>query len=223
MHAPDERRPRASAAHLRHMKMSAAHLRHTKMFEVVTRDPDFRLDTFLCAFADTANPYYMWQALDVCLKHKREIPGWLTAYLAECIDRMESDRAKKASDLARVLPWVFGFSKKSGPGNLLDPDRDPDRSDKLSFALHFAIKIEQGERPSAALMSPCDEVLDQERAEKITEKTLKSWLIKHFRLKKWPRTNSEWNEIAREHFCPVVTFIEERHRQIRKRSREIAT
>lgn len=91
------------------------------MFEVVRHDPDFRLDMFLCAFADTSNPYYAWQALGVCLMHKREIPDWLAAYPEQCVERMGSDLARQASDLARVLPWVFDFSKKSGPGNLLDP------------------------------------------------------------------------------------------------------
>jgi hypothetical protein len=122
-----------------------------EMFEVVRHDPDFRVDMFLHALADTGNPYYAWQALGVCLKHKKEIgtkryelhvPEWLAAYLQQCIERMGSDRARKASDLREVLPWVFDFAKKAGPGNLLDPDHDPD--DKLLFAIKFAIKIEQG-------------------------------------------------------------------------------
>jgi hypothetical protein len=166
MRAPDERRPRASAAHLRHRDV-----RLRKMFEVVRRDPDFKLDMLLHSLemslcASAYNPYYMWQALDVCLKHKKEFPDWLAAYLAQCIERMQSDRAKKTTDLREVLPWVFDFSKKSGPGNLLNPDCDPDFGDKFSFALEFAIKIREGEKPSKALMSARDEVLDQERAEK---------------------------------------------------------
>jgi hypothetical protein len=186
------------------------------MFEIVRHDPDFSLDMFLCAFADSANPYYAWQALDVCLKHKKEIPEWLAAYLTQCIERMGSDRARQARDLREVLPWVFDFSKKAGPGNLLDPDHDPD--DKLLFALKFATKVEQGERTSTALMSACEEVLGQERAEKIAEKTLKSWLVKVFELKKWPAraTGDEWKLIAREHFGAVGILLEERVRRIRK-------
>ena len=107
MRAPDEKRPRASATRLR----------YREMFEVVTRDPDFLVDMFLCAMADTGNPYYAWQALSVCLKHKKEIPDWLAAYLEQCIERMESDRARKAGDLREVLPWALDFSKRAGPGS----------------------------------------------------------------------------------------------------------
>lgn len=42
------------------------------MFEIVRRDPDFALDMFVCALADSANPYYAWQALGVCLKHQAD-------------------------------------------------------------------------------------------------------------------------------------------------------
>jgi hypothetical protein len=161
---------------------------------------------FLSALADTANPYYAWQALDVCLKHKKELPDWLAAYLEQCIERMRSDRARQASDLRKVLPWVFDFPMKAGPGKLLDPGRDPDN--KLFFALRFAIKLEQGEKLST--VSACEEVLGQGRAEKIAEKTLKSWLVKVFYLKKWPAraTEDDWKRIAREHFGSVRTLID---------------
>jgi hypothetical protein len=201
MRPPDERRPLG------------------EKYEIVRRDPDFRLDMFHSEFADTSNPYYAWQALGVCLKYKREIPDWLAAYLAQCIGRMGSDRAKTTRDLREALPWVLGFSKmKSGPGNLLDPDRDP--YDKPLLALKFAIKIEQGEKPSTALINACDQHLDQARAEKIDEKTLRSWLVKAFDLKKWPRTNAEWKPIVRKHYFVLKTLIEERSHQIRKQSRE---
>jgi hypothetical protein len=189
-----------------------------EMFEVARHDPDFRVDMFLHALADTGNPYYAWQALGVCLKHKKEIPEWLAAYLEQCIERMGSDRAKQTKDLSDVLPWVFGFVKeKPGPGNLLDPDRrDPD--DKLMFALTFVIRIEQGEKVSTAMMSACEDVLGQERAEEIAEKTLKSWLVKVFELKDWPAhaTADEWKRIAREHYGAVWALIEERFLRIRK-------
>jgi hypothetical protein len=210
MRAPDEKRPRASATRLR----------YREMFEVVTRDPDFLVDMFLCAMADTGNPYYAWQALSVCLKHKKEIPDWLAAYLEQCIERMESDRARKAGDLREVLPWVLDFSKKSGPGNMLDPDHDPDA--KPLIALKFAIKLEEGEGLSTALTSACEEVLGQERAEKIADKTLKSWLVKVFDLKKWPAraTAAEWKLIAQEHYVAERALLEKRFRRIRKQSRE---
>jgi hypothetical protein len=184
-------------------------------YEIVRGDPDFRLDMFRSEFAGTSNPYYAWQALGICLKHKKQIPDWLTAYLAQCIVRMGSGRTKTTRDLRKVLPWVLGFSKKkSGPGNLLDPDRDP--YDKPLLALKFAIKILQEEKPSTALRNACDEHLDQECAEEIDEKTLKSWLVKAFDLKKWPRTNAEWQPIVRKHYFALKTLLEERSRQIRE-------
>jgi hypothetical protein len=206
MRAPDEKR----------LPASATRLRYSEMFEAVMRDPDFRLEMFLHAMADTGNPYYAWQALGVCLKHKKEIPEWLAAYLGQCVERMGSDRARQASDLQRVLPWVFDFRKKSGPGNLLDPDHDPD--DKLMFALKFATKLEEGESPSAALKSAAEEVLGLERAEKIADKTLKNWLVKVFDLKEWPTraTADQWKRIAREHFGALKELLEERTRRIRK-------
>jgi hypothetical protein len=210
---PDEKRPRASAN------------RYGEMFEAVRRDPDFRLRMFLHALATSGNPYYAWQALGVCLEHKKEIPELLAGYLAQCIERMGSDRARQANDLREVLPWVFDFSKKAGPGNLLDPDR-PDPDDKELFALKFATKIEQGEKLSTALMSACEEVLGQERAEKIAEKTLKSWLVKVFDLKKWPSraTADDWKRITRQHFvigeAKKEALIEEHFRRIRKQSRD---
>jgi hypothetical protein len=188
-------------------------------FEAVRRDPDFRLDMFHSEFAGTNNPYYAWQALGICLKYKREIPDWLAAYLAQCIGRMGLNRARQASDLREVLPWVFGFSKKkSGPGNLLDPDHDP--YDKPLFALKFAIMILVGEKPSTALRNVCNEHLDQKRADKIDEKTLRSWLVKAFDLKKWPRTNAKWQPIVHKHYFALKTLLEEYSHQIRESSRE---
>jgi hypothetical protein len=142
MRASDEKRPRAAATRLC----------HSEMFEVVRRDPDFQLDVLVHSIADTGNPYYAWQALSVCLEHKKEFPDWLAAYLEQCIERMKSDRARKACDLREVLPWVLGFSKKAGPGNMLDPDRDP--IVKPLFALKFAIKLEKEERLFTAKSAP---------------------------------------------------------------------
>jgi hypothetical protein len=203
MRAPDEKRPRAS--------------RYREMAEAVKRDPDFRIDMFLHALAASGNPYYAWQALGVCIEHKKEIPEWLAAYLAQCIERIGSDRARQTSDLREVLPWVFDFTKKkAGPGNLLDPDYDPD--DKQLLAINFAINLEEGEKLSTALEKAAEEVLGQERAEKIADKTLKSWICKVFDLKEWPAgaTADDWKRIAHEHYEANWALIEERFRRIRK-------
>jgi hypothetical protein len=187
-----------------------------EMREVVMRDPDFQIDVFLRALAVNFNPYYAWRALEVCLKNKKEIPDLLVAYLQQCIERMMSDRARNAGDLRDVLPWIFDFPMRAGPGKLLDPDRDPD--DKLFFALKFAIKLQQGKKPSAAMASAAEEVLGLERAEKISEKTLKTWLVKVFDLEAWPAhaTPDAWKRIARDHFSALDALIERRFRRIRR-------
>jgi hypothetical protein len=132
---------------------------------------------------------------------------------------MGSGRAKTTGDLRKILPWVLGFSKKkAGPGNMLDPDHDP--YDKPLFALKFAIMIELEEKPLTALRNACNLHLDQKRADKIDDKTLKSWIVKAFNLKKWPVRNAEWKLIVRKHFSDLKTLLEERSRQIRKQSRE---
>jgi hypothetical protein len=185
-----------------------------EMLEIVQRDPDFRLDKFHSLFANSGNPYFAWQALGVCLKYQKKIPGWLVAYLAQCIERMGSGRARKASDLREVLPWVFDFSKKTGPGNLLNPDCEP--YDKALFALKFAIMILWGEKPLTALRTVCNAHFDQKRADKIDEKTLKGWLVKAFGLEKWPRHAAEWQLIVRKHYAALKTLCEERFPQIRE-------
>jgi hypothetical protein len=197
MHSPAGRQPRASPENL--------------AVEIVKNDPDFIIEGARLEFAGTTNPYYAWLAIEVCVKQKKEIPDWLRRYLLQCAERMQSDAAKRRG-LREVLPWVFDFSKKAGPGNLLDPYRDS--SERMMLAIRFATRIELGDKPSAALASACNETLDQMRADKIKEKTLRSWLCAEFGLKKWPRTNAEWRSIARKHYISLDTFFLDYARRI---------
>jgi hypothetical protein len=178
---------------------------------IVAADPDFHIEGARKVFADTPNPYFAWLAIEVCVKHGKEIPDWLRRYLLQCAERMQSDAAKKHG-LREVLPWVFDFSKKPGPGNLLDPY--PDSDERMMLAIKFAIKIQQGMKPAAALTSARNETFDQGRADKIKDQTLRSWLRAEFDLKKWPRTNAEWRSIAREHYMGLDAFFLNRARQI---------
>jgi hypothetical protein len=174
-----------------------------EMLEAVWRDSDVWLAGWIDLLADTGNPYYAWLAIDVCIRHQKEFPKVLVAYLAQCAERMKSDRAKKHGDLRKVLPWVFGFpdllernQRKRGPGNLLDPDGgDPD----FSFGLRFAIRLMEGEDPHAAMRNACNDVFDEKNASR-DDKTHQNWLLKSFNLKEWPSTAEEWKTIAREHY-----------------------
>lgn len=153
------------------------------------------LDIPLGCFASTGNPYYAWQAIRICVKHKKEFPDELIAYLGECADRMLSDEAEKARDVRKVLPWILGFPKKHGPGNLLNPDDDPDN--RQGFALTFMVKIAQGEKPSDALKNAATEILGKECVDKADEKTLQRWIRSEIGLQRWPRTAEEWDYVKR--------------------------
>src|SRR6478735_10412316 len=179
-------------------------------FEVWKDDP-LELNVYFDALIASGNSYYAWLAIEVCVKHEKEFPNWLRLYLLQCAERIQSDNAKKG-DLRKLLPWVFGFAKKSGPGNLLDPDKDvAGAAERMGFAFRFATKLVQGEKPSAALVNACNEMFDQGRADKITEKTLRSWIVKEFGLERWPHTTAEWDSvksIARERVSRYQSFVE---------------
>jgi hypothetical protein len=182
--------------------------------EIMKDYPVFEFDAARHMFAHTANPHFAWLAIEACVKHEWKLPGPLSRYLLQCAKRMRSDEAKKR-DLRDVLPWVFGFSKKPGPGALLDPFRDAD--DRAMLAMRFAIKIEQGEKPSAALASARNATFDQERADKIKDRTLRSWVCAEFGLKKWLHTNAEWRPIVLERYMSGDAFLVDYARQVFRR------
>ena len=161
--------------------------------------------------ADTGNPYYAWRAVRHCIEHGKEFPEWLFAYLGECAERMLSDEAKKKGrDLRKALPWIFGFpnvldptQRKRGPGNMLDPEGDPRMMD---FAMKFAVRLEHGAQPAAAMSDACNDVFDGKNAS-VDEKTLRRWLLKAFDLKKSPKTADEWKKMAREHFGALAELL----------------
>jgi hypothetical protein len=181
-----------------------------KMMEAGIRNPnpDVLLRLIGEMLADNGNPYYAWTAVDVCIKHGTEFPEWLFAYLGECAERMLSDEAKKEGrDLRKALPWIFGFpnvldptQRKRGPGNMLDPEGDPDR---MKFAFKFAIRLERGQQPAAAMSDACNDVFDGKN-DSADEKTLRRWLLKEFDLKKSPKSAEEWKKVAREHFSSIA-------------------
>jgi hypothetical protein len=194
-------------------------------FEIGKHDP-LGLNNYFEAFLASGNPFYLWLAVEVCIKHEEEFPNWLRLYLLQCAERMQSDDAKTTGDLRKVLPWVFDFSKKSGPGSLLDPDKDvAGAAERMGFAFRFATKLAQGEKPSAALVNACNEMFDQGRADKITEKTLRNWIVKEFGLKRWPHTTAEWDSaksIARERVSRYQSFVESLPSQSRSPARRVS-
>jgi hypothetical protein len=173
------------------------------------RDPDFMLDVMIASWEETKNPYYAWYAIKICTKHKKQFPTWVVNYLADCANRMLSEKAKQSNDLRKILPSILGFPANRGPGRPLDPDRDPD--DKLMFALHFAIEIEKGKKPSVARRQ-ASTFLSQSRSDKIDDKTLQRWLKDEFDLESAPRTITEWKSVMRAHYGSFYNLIQTRFR-----------
>jgi hypothetical protein len=183
-----------------------------EMFEIVRRDPDVWLEWAALELEDTGNPHYAWIAIRVCTKHKKGFPDWLLAYLGICAKRITSDEARKAEDLRKVLPWAFGFpnvfdptQRKRGPGRLLDPDPDPDRS----FALKFAIRLFEGETVPAAMRGAYDDVHENGDAD---DKTLERWLVKEIGLKERPSDADGWKAATREFYGSFLEFLRKKSR-----------
>jgi hypothetical protein len=51
------------------------------MFDAVMSDPDFMLEGLRSVWEATAQPVFVWEAIQVCIKHGRTLPTWITTYL----------------------------------------------------------------------------------------------------------------------------------------------
>jgi hypothetical protein len=173
----------------------------------VMRDPGFNIRTCRSGWVETRNPVYVWEAVAVCTEHKKPLPDWIMAYLAEVAQRMTSDDAKAATDLREVLPRIMGFpaSERHGPGRRLDPGGGK-HEDALSLAVLFAIEIEHGLKPSEALRKVAaklpPDIINRD------ERTLWRWLMKEVGLKCRPRTNAEWRAALRSHFKAYLSLLD---------------
>jgi succinate dehydrogenase flavin-adding protein (antitoxin of CptAB toxin-antitoxin module) len=168
---------------------------------------EFALDSYRTLFEHTDNPLYAWHAIQDCIKEKEEFPDWVLAYLLECAERVQTDKAKQTTDVRAVLPWIFGFVRngKPGPGKLLDPDNDPDGK-KMRFGFRFAGRVMRGEQPSEARANAYNDVFS-EGAPDIDDKTLHNWLLKEFNLKDAPSTAEEWNKVCAERAHNFIRYV----------------
>jgi len=110
--------------------------------------PNFELAGAHSMWVETANPYYAWKAIQVCTQEKIPFPDWVQAYLGQCAVRMMS---ASGPDLRQLLPGIFEFPSRRGPGNLLNPGGDDWRYS--SAAVRFAREIGRGAKPKDALES----------------------------------------------------------------------
>jgi hypothetical protein len=180
-------------------------------------DHDFGLELYRIRFEQTGNPYYVWRAISVCVENKKAFPAWALTYLLGCAGRATSEKAKQASDLRKILPWIFGFTKdgKLGPGKLLDPENDPDDK-KMRLGLSFSRRVLSGESPPDARANACNEVFG-ENAD-IDDKTLQKWILNELDLRKSPTTAEEWKNVCRKPYLGLMKLVSD-HRK-RKESRE---
>jgi hypothetical protein len=147
-------------------------------------------------FEESGNPHYAWKAIDFCIKNDLSVgPSWLTAYLAQCSERMLSDKAAQTTDLRKTLPWVLGFPQGRGPGKLLHPYRS---WEQIHFAIEFAYNVLKGQDPVIARREACNAAFDG-KAAGADDKTLTRWLLKSFDLEKAPKNAEQWREVAEEY------------------------
>ena len=176
-----------------------------EMFEPVLNEPDFLLESAFEAYTETGNPYFAWEAIEVCNAHIRPYPDWLRAYLGDCANRMTSPEAAAGGhDLRKALPRIFGFPNKRGPGNLLNPTEGAER--QCDFAYKFAFRVSKGEKLTPAMRDACIEAFGGTMAE-ADEKTLRRWLCRVFGLKEWPTDQTQWKKIFIEHFKSVFAVL----------------
>jgi hypothetical protein len=171
--------------------------------QAIYRDLNYQLEVFR-KLAANRSPYFAWHAIQGCIREKKPFPDWVIDYLGRCADRMcaehmQSERAKRVSDVREMFQWIFEFpkEKKPGPGGLFDQDSELlKEAAKGVFALSFAIKLYEGEDPVQARRNAGDEcfsIIDDGKT--VDDRTLQRYLREQFQLKKnraMPLTTDEW-------------------------------
>jgi hypothetical protein len=174
------------------------------------KNPDVLLRHHRSDWEDTQNPYFVWSAIDVCGRHKQEIPRWVRDYLFSCADRMVADKTALAKDLGRTLPAVLGFQARRGRGNQLRPEGDFFVYWKPAAV--FGKEILKGSRPSLAL-NAASELLDRKIADKIDNKTLLNHIKSFFGVKNAPRTTAGWKEVINDWHAHLSDQLEKEIRE----------
>jgi hypothetical protein len=146
------------------------------------------------------NPYYVWEAIDICHKHGLYFPPWIRAYLADCASRMTAPDATHG-DLRKALPKIMGFNMKPG-ANLLRPDGPDDSGDDMLLAMRFVNEhVWLGRTREQALSNACvglnPELLSME------SKSLLARIRKVFGIERTPRTRDEWKAAIKPLFMSL--------------------
>ena len=161
------------------------------------------LEEMRLAFEKSGNPFFAWFVLNRCAEANEPIPAWVGTYLAQCAGRMLSEKARRPSDLRKVLPWVLGFPKQSGRGNLLDPVNSRER---IIFGLKFGLLVLAGEDPVTARQNACNFAFNGKEAE-ADDTTLQRWIREDYFLEKAPKSAEQWKEAIVIDLLPLYERI----------------
>jgi hypothetical protein len=186
----------------RHYKIPSGSPHDQAFIEKLKRDAEAMLPGMQLGLEEDGNPVWAWKALDLCFKSNTAFPDWLNNYLAQCAERMKSQRAKTASEVRDVLPWILGFDGMRARGNALDIDR---HSYKKAFALMFAVQLFKGDTPPEARLKACNQIF-LGKDTNIDDRTLQRWLLEVFGLKKAP---ADWRKFTSDYLLPYHLAIQE--------------
>jgi hypothetical protein len=173
------------------------------------RDPGFMTRAHRSGWEETNNPVYVWEAIAVCTEHKKPLPDWIVTYLAKVAQRMTSAETRAAKDVRKILPRIFGFPTKAGPGRPFDPDGGKPE-DALSLAILFATELEQGvlkKSPNAAIRKAAA-TMGIPAFVKRNERTLLHWVQQAVGLERKPSTSAEWKAALRGHLGAIITSLQ---------------
>jgi hypothetical protein len=186
----------------RHYKIPSGSPDAQALVEKLRLDPEFLLPGLRLGLEEDGNPAYAWGAIDLCFKSNTAFPDWLYAYLVQCAQRMQSQRAKTAREVRDVLPWILGFDGLRERGNALDINR---YSYKKAFALAFAIRLDKGDTPPEARLKACNQIF-LAKDTNIDDRTLQRWLLEVFGLKKAP---ADWMKFTYDYYLPYHLAIQD--------------
>jgi hypothetical protein len=164
---------------------------------------------WLQKWAAIRGPSFIWRAIKICVRDKKQFPDWVIDYLDQCADRMSSDKAKRADELTEILPWIFKFParKKSGPGGLLKQDFELTKDlGEWLFAVIFASELRESGDPADAKDIACNFVFGDDSELENTQ--LNRILKRVFRLEKLPQTAEAWLPVFNRHLKPLGQHLD---------------
>jgi hypothetical protein len=156
--------------------------------------------------SETRHPVDYWRAIKGCVKHQREFPPSVIAYLGRCADRMLSEEAERPRDVRKTLLWIMEFPKKGmGPGSPLDRSDDAFLTvQKRWFAFNFVERLgrfDRGDKLGEARKNAGYDVFGKNKKDKI----LRQYLREEFGVSELPSTMEEWQPVIGRYLNDVRT------------------